>query len=90
MYEKTILIFTFVQKKWFMVDELTKIVRQTGYGGKMKKNIANMTSEEYKQWQIEINQDAKRTLFASNMPFVYKKDGKVIAEYPDGQIEILH
>lgn len=77
------------EKNSNMVDELDKVVRQTGYIGRMKKNIATMTPEEYKQWQFEVNKDAKQSLFALNMPFVYKKDGIVLAEYPDGKIEII-
>ena len=31
----------------------------------------------------------RRTLFAKNMPLVHKKDGRVVAEYADGRIEII-
>jgi hypothetical protein len=41
----------------FMEDTL--VVRLTGYRGTMTKNISEMTPEEYKAWQIEVNKEAK-------------------------------
>jgi hypothetical protein len=55
----------------------------------MTKNISEMTPEEYKAWQIEVNKEAKWILFAKNMPLVRTQDGLVVAEYPDGRIEII-
>jgi hypothetical protein len=71
------------------MEDTLEIVQLTGYRGTMTKNISEMTPEEYKVWQIEVNNEAKRTLFAKNMPLVRTQDGRVIAEYPDGRIEII-
>ncbi|MDZ7934490.1 MAG: hypothetical protein U5M51_05900 [Emticicia sp.] len=71
------------------MNDTFEVVRLTGYSGTMTKNISEMTSDEYKAWQIESNQKVRRTLFAKNMPMVHKKDGHVVAEYADGRIEII-
>jgi hypothetical protein len=71
------------------MEDTLEVVQLTGYRGTMTKNISEMTQEEYKAWQIEVNIEAKRTLFAKNMPLVRTQDGRVIAEYPDGRIEII-
>ena len=71
------------------MSNTTEIVKLTGSRGMMKKSISKMTSEEYKEQQLEANQEIRRTLFAKNMPLVHKKDGHVIAEYPNGTIEII-
>lgn len=71
------------------MDETIDIIRQTGYKGTMKKSIADMTTDEYKAWQIQANIEIKSSLFAKNMPFVHKKEGRVVAEYADGKIEVI-
>ena len=65
------------------------IVSLTGYRGEMTKPIIDMTLEERQVWEQEINQKIRKTLFAINMPFVHKIDGKVVAELADGTIEII-
>ena len=65
------------------------IVSLTGYRGEMTKPIIDMTFEERQVWEQEINQKIRKTLFAINMPFVHKIDGKVVAELADGTIEII-
>ncbi len=71
------------------MEDTLEVVRLTGYRGTMTKVIAEMNPEEYKAWQIEAKKEVRRTLFAKNMPLVHKKDGHVVAEYPDGRIEII-
>lgn len=71
------------------MEDTLDIVRLTGYKGTMKKDIAEMTPDEYKAWQFAANIEIKRFLFAKNMPLVHKKDGHVVAEYADGRIEII-
>lgn len=71
------------------MEDTLDIVRLTGYKGTMKKDIAEMTADEYKAWQFAANIEIKRSLFAKNMPLVHKKDGHVVAEYADGRIEII-
>ena len=65
------------------------IVSLTGYRGEMTKPIIDMTLEERQVWEQEINQKIRKTLFAINMPFVHKIDGKVVAELADGTVEII-
>lgn len=71
------------------MDDTFDVVKLTGYSGTMKKSIADMTTDEYRAWQIAANIEIKRSLFAKNMPLVHKKDGHVVAEYADGKIEII-
>lgn len=71
------------------MEDTLEVVRLTGYRGTMTKIIAEMTPEEYEAWQIDVNKQARDTLFAKNMPLVHKKDGRVVAEYADGRIEII-
>jgi hypothetical protein len=71
------------------MEDTLEVVQLTGYRGTMKKNISEMTPEEYKAWQIELNKNVRKTLFAKNMPLVRTQDGRVVAEYPDGRIEII-
>ncbi|MFN3490028.1 MAG: hypothetical protein ACK4YV_12885 [Emticicia sp.] len=72
------------------MENTLDIVKLTGYSGTMTKIIAEMNPEEYKAWQIEANIEVRRTLFAKNMPLVHKHNGQIVAEYPDGKIEIIH
>jgi hypothetical protein len=65
------------------------IVSLTGYRGEMTKPIIDMNAEELKVWEKEINQKIRKDLFAINMPFVHKIDGKIVAELADGTIEII-
>jgi hypothetical protein len=65
------------------------IVSLTGYRGEMTKPIIDMTYEERQIWKKEINQKIRKDLFAINMPFVHKVDGKIVAELADGTIEII-
>ncbi len=71
------------------MEDTLEVVRLTGYRGTMTKIIAEMTPEEYKAWQIEAKIEVRRTLFAKNMPLVHRKNGRVVAEYADGRIEII-
>ena len=72
-----------------METQEQNIVSLTGYRGEMTKPIIDMTLEERQVWEQEINQKIRKTLFAINMPFVHKIDGKVVAELADGTIEII-
>jgi hypothetical protein len=38
----------------------------------------------------EINQKIRNYLFSINMPLVHRIEGKVVAEFADGRIEIIH
>jgi hypothetical protein len=72
-----------------MEKEESNIVAFTGYRGEMTKNIIEMNADELQEWEKEINQKIRKTLFAINMPLVHKKDGKIVAELADGTIEII-
>jgi CRISPR/Cas system-associated protein Csx1 len=72
-----------------MEKEEDNIVSLTGYRGEMTKPIIDMNAEELKVWEKEINQKIRKNLFAKNMPFVHKIDGKIVAELADGTIEII-
>jgi hypothetical protein len=72
-----------------MEKEESNIVAFTGYRGEMTKNVIEMSADELQEWEKEINQKIRKTLFAINMPLVHKKDGKIVAELADGTIEII-
>lgn len=54
--------------------------------GAMQEDFFLMNEEEKKNWLHVISEKAKTTLFAKGQPLVYRKDGKMIAEYADGRI----
>ena len=82
-------ILLYLHLKIIFMEDTLEVVRLTGYRGTMTKNISEMTPAEYKEWQIELNKSVRKTLFAKNMPLVRTQDGRVVAEYPDGRIEII-
>ncbi len=72
-----------------MEKEESNIVAFTGYRGEMTKNVLEMNFAERQEWKKEINQKIRTYLFSINMPLVHKIDGKVVAEFADGRIEII-
>ena len=54
--------------------------------GAMQKDFFEMSDEEKKGWYITIAEKTKATLFAKGQPLVYRREGKMIAEYADGRI----
>jgi hypothetical protein len=72
-----------------MEKEELNIVAFTGYRGEMTKNVLEMNFAERQEWKKEINQKIRTYLFSINMPLVHKIDGKVVAEFADGRIEII-
>ncbi|MBO0931523.1 hypothetical protein [Fibrella aquatilis] len=57
--------------------------------GEMEKDILDMTSEEREVYYARCAEKAKQYLFSINMPLVYQKNGKTIAEFADGSITTL-
>ncbi len=55
--------------------------------GTMTKNPIHMTPEELEAWKKERDIHTRQYLFSIGQPLVYRKDGKIIAEYADGTIE---
>jgi hypothetical protein len=41
------------------MEDTLEVVRLTGYRGTMTKNISEMTPAEYKEWQIELNNNVR-------------------------------
>jgi len=64
------------------VEELVK-------KGKMTKSPFLMTADEREEWQIRMQAKAREYLFSIGQPLVYKRDGKMIAEYANGKIELI-
>jgi hypothetical protein len=56
------------------------------YGG-AKKSTFDMSSEELEQAAQSILRRAKEKAFSKGLPIYFGKDGKLMAEYPDGHIE---
>ncbi|HEY2726742.1 MAG TPA: hypothetical protein VGI61_06190 [Parafilimonas sp.] len=55
------------------------------YGG-AKKSSFEMNEEELEQAATSILRRAKEKAFFKGLPIYFSKDGKVYAEYPDGNI----
>lgn len=55
------------------------------YGG-AEKSIFEMNNEELKKAAISILRRAKEKAFSKGLPIYFAKDGKVYAEYADGNI----
>ena len=58
------------------------------YGG-AKKSAFEMNDEELEQAAQSILRRAKENAFSKGLPIYYSKDGKVMAEYSDGHIEVV-
>jgi len=50
----------------------------------------NMTPAERNDWELRMQAEAEAYLFSIGQPLVYEKEGLMIAEYADGNIQILH
>jgi hypothetical protein len=48
-----------------------------------------MDTSEKKFWEEDINKGIREFLFSIGQPLVYRKNGKLIAEYPDGRIKTV-
>jgi len=57
--------------------------------GKMNKSPLTMSADELKRWKKSMGADIRAYLFSIGQPLVYRKKGKMVAEYPDGKIELI-
>jgi len=58
--------------------------------GRLKKPVAKMTDAEFKEWQAWSAEEVRKKLFAIGQPVIYKNgEGRRVAEYSDGRIEIV-
>ncbi|ETZ19278.1 hypothetical protein [Pedobacter sp. V48] len=55
--------------------------------GRMKKSPFHMQPEELKRWEEKEKAYVRNYLFSIGQPLVYKKNGKMVAEYADGRVE---
>lgn len=55
--------------------------------GRMKKNPFTMTPEEKAKWNEQAEEQIRNYLFSLDQPLVYCKNGKMVAEYPNGTIK---
>jgi hypothetical protein len=58
------------------------------YGG-AKKSTFDMNAEELEQAAQSILRRVKEKAFSKGLPIYFSKDGKVMAEYADGRIEVV-
>lgn len=73
-----------------MKNENNSLVLLT-FGG-AEKSIFEMNAEEFKKAAISIRHRAKEKAFSKGLPIYYthhNNNSDVIAEYPDGHIEIV-
>ena len=65
------------------------IISEEGFvkKGRMKKSPFYMQPEELKRWEEKEKAHVRNYLFSIGQPLVYKKNGKMVAEYADGRIE---
>lgn len=57
--------------------------------GRMVKDPRSMTREEHAEWQKEAAIRTRDYLFSIGQPLVYKRDGRVVAEYKDGRVQVI-
>jgi predicted AAA+ superfamily ATPase len=58
--------------------------------GKMTKDPRSMSDEERREWERRCAENARNYLFSIGQPLVYKqKDGRTVAEYKDGRIQVI-
>ncbi len=59
------------------------------YQGKLKKSIAQMTRLQRVTHYKSMRNRTRKYLFSIGQPFVYKKNGHILAEYADGKTIIV-
>lgn len=59
------------------------------YKGTMTKRVIDMTAIERADFYKEITLKARERLFAIGQPWIYEKNGQVVAEYADGSLKVL-
>ena len=64
-------------------------VEQLVKKGTMTKSPFLMTAEEREEWEVRMQAKTRAYLFSIGQPLVYKRDGQMIAEYANGNIEII-
>jgi hypothetical protein len=58
------------------------------YGG-AKKSTFDMNQEELEEAAQSILRRARETAFSRGLPIYFSKDKKLMAEYPNGHIEVV-
>ena len=58
------------------------------YGG-AKKSTFEMTGEELEQAAQNILRRAKEKAFSKGLPIHFMRDGALMAEHPDGRVEVI-
>lgn len=58
------------------------------YGG-AKKSTFEMSREELEQAADNILRRAKEKAFSKGLPIHFMRDGMLMAEYPDGRVEVI-
>jgi hypothetical protein len=54
--------------------------------GEMVKSPFEMLPDEYAEWKIQVQADAREYLFSIGQPYVTRKNGVIVAEFADGSI----
>ncbi len=57
--------------------------------GTLKKPIYEMTAEEREDFYREVSIKIRERLFKLKQPYIYSKNGKIVAEYADGTVTII-
>ncbi len=57
--------------------------------GEMFKSPLDMSPEEYANWKIEIQTDARKYLFSIGQPYVTRQGGRIVAEFADGRVDFF-
>ena len=55
--------------------------------GEMVKSPVDMSPDEYADWKIQVQVDARKYLFSIGQPFVTYKNSVAFAEFADGHVE---
>ena len=57
--------------------------------GTLQKPIYEMTPHEREAFYKEMKTEARNHLFSIGQPWVYEKNGKILAECADGTIKVI-
>lgn len=54
--------------------------------GKLPANFDDMSLEEVKAWERDMQKEAVDYLFSIGQPLVYEKDGQMVAQHANGAV----
>ena len=71
------------------MESIVQVEEGLSKTGKMKKSPLTMSAGELKRWKKSMGEDIRAYLFSIGQPLVYRKEGKMVAEHSNGEIELI-